>query len=146
MPEVPPVLLCYIDGLRTHDVARIAGTVADNLRFISAARTLDKSQFLAMLTAIYTALPDWDYDHDPPELQPDGSIRILWRQSGRHTGPLALPGLPQIAATGKQVRIPPQYFCYRVADGLICEIRPDPTPGGAPGGILEQIGAVPGTL
>lgn len=146
MPGVPHVILRYIDGLRTHNVAKIAGTLADDLRFVAPARTLDKPQFLALLTAIYTALPDWHYEHDPPEIQPDGTIRIQWRQSGTHTGPLALPGLPTVAATGRQVRIPPQYFSYRVTDGLICEIRPDPTPGGAPGGILAQIGAMPGSL
>jgi hypothetical protein len=31
-------------------------------------------------------------------------------------------------------------MCYRVADERIVEIRPNPVPGGAPRGILEQIG------
>lgn len=140
MHDIPAVLWRYIEGLKAHDVAKIATTVADDLRFIAPERTLDKPQFLALLTAVYTALPDWKYDHDPPETQADQTIRIRWRQSGTHTGPLALPGIPPMAATGKAVRIPPQFFSYRVAGDRIREIRPDPLPGGAPGGILAQLG------
>jgi hypothetical protein len=38
------------------------------------------------------------------------------------------------------VQIPAHYFFYRVEGEQIVEIRPEPIPGGAPRGILEQIG------
>ncbi len=137
---IPPVLLRYIAGLKAHDVATIAITVADEVAFIAAGRTLNKQQFLAFLTALYAAFPDWHYDHDAPEVRQDGSIAVKWRQGGTHTGTLALPGLTPVAPTGKTVIIPEHYFFYRVAGGRIVEIRPEPIPGGAPRGILEQIG------
>jgi predicted ester cyclase len=133
------VMLRYIDALKAHDVAKVATTVADDVSF-STSRKLDKRQFLAFLTALYAAFPDWHYEHDAPEVRGDGSIAIRWRQGGTHTGPLALPGSPSIAPTGKGVLIPDQFFFYKVAGARIIEIRPDPTPGGAPQGILEQIG------
>src|SRR5687768_9965463 len=108
MNEIPSVLLRYIHGLETRDVAEIAGTVADGLAFISHTRTLSKQQFLAFLTALYAAFPDWHYEHDEPKLCSDGSIEITWRQGGTHTGRLALPGLPTVAATGKVVQMPRQ--------------------------------------
>jgi len=45
-----------------------------------------------------------------------------------------------VPATGKRVKIPKQIFFYRVPDNLIVEIRPEPIAGGAPQGILQQIG------
>jgi hypothetical protein len=48
--------------------------------------------------------------------------------------------MPPIAPTGRAVRIPEHYFFYRIRGEHIVEIRPDPVPGGAPRGILEQIG------
>jgi hypothetical protein len=45
-----------------------------------------------------------------------------------------------IPPTGRSVRIPEHYFFYRIRDDKLVEIRPDPVPGGAPRGILEQIG------
>ena len=39
---IPPVLLAYIDGLKAHDVSKIADTVSDDLEFVSANRSLSK--------------------------------------------------------------------------------------------------------
>jgi predicted ester cyclase len=140
MPAIPPVLLDYIEGLAAHDVERIAGTVADDLRFIAATRVLDKAQFLAMLRALYTGFPDWHYDHDAPEVRGD-VVAVKWRQGGTHTGDFVLPGMEAIAPTGRTVAIPEHYFYYTVKGDHIVEIRPEVVPGGAPRGILEQIGA-----
>lgn len=129
----------YIEGLKSHDVAKISGTVSEALAFVTAARTLGKSGFLAMLRALYAGFPDWHYDHDAPEVRGD-VIAVKWRQGGTHTGVLALPGLDPIPPTGKNVRIPEQYFFYTLLDDRILEIRPEPIPGGAPWGILEQLG------
>ncbi len=137
--NVPPVLLRYIAGLKAHDVEGIADTVADDLSFVSAGRTLSKPQFLAMLRALYTGFPDWSYDHDPVELH-DGVYAVKYRQGGTHTGTWTLAGMDPIPPTGRRVRIPEHYFFYKVRGDRIIEIRPDPVPGGAPRGILEQIG------
>lgn len=139
MIEIPAVLRTYIDALKGHDVDAIAGTVSDDLAFVTPARTLDRDQFLQMLRALYAGFPDWHYDHDEPEWRGD-VIAIKWRQGGTHTGVFALPGLVPVLATGKRVTIPPHHFFYRVRGDKIVEIRPEPVPGGAPRGILEQIG------
>lgn len=139
MNNVPPSLIEYMEGLRTHDIGRIGRSFDNDVRFVTPARSMDKAQTLAFLSALYTAFPDWTYDNDPPERQTDGSWGVKWRQGGTHTATLALRGFPEVAATGKTVRIPEHYFYYRIEDKII-EIRPDPVPGGAPRGIFEQIG------
>ena len=136
---LPPVLKRYMDGLKAHDVGAILATVAPDIRFESVGRVLDIGTFGAMLTAIYTGFPDWTYDHDPPG-QDNGWWVVLWRQSGTHLGTFALPGIDPVPATGRFVRIPPQRFHYRIEDDLIRVIRPEPIEGGAPIGILQQIG------
>ena len=105
-----------------------------------------KQQFLAFLTALYAAFPDWRYEHEEPVLQADESFAIVWRQGGTHKGTLALPGLPAVAATGKVVRMPPQQFVYKVAAEQLVEIRPESIPGGMPRGMLEQIGVTDPSL
>src|SRR5581483_11740049 len=102
-----------MEGLRAHDVVRIAATVADEMAFVTAARTLNKEHFLRMLVALYTGFPDWAYDHDPPERREE-VLAVKWRQGGTHTGTFALPGLDPIPATGRRVTIPPHYFFYKV--------------------------------
>jgi predicted ester cyclase len=140
MREIPRVLATYIDGLKAHDVDKIAGTVADDLAFVTPSATLDKTQFLRMLRALYAAFPNWHYDHDPPEVR-GGVIAVRWRQGGTHTGTFALPGTPPVPPTGRTVTIPEHFFFYTVRGDSIATIEPEPVPGGAPRGILEQIGA-----
>lgn len=141
MNAVPECLLTYMQGLHCHDVERIAGTVADDLAFVTPTATLNKNQFLQMLRALYAGFPDWHYDHGEPEVRGE-MIAVKWRQGGTHTGTFVLPGSAPILATGKQVQIPEHHFFYRLRDDKIVEIRPEPVPGGAPRGILEQIGVL----
>ena len=136
---IPPVIWTYIDGLKQHDVAGIAATVSDDLAFVTQTKTLTREQFLQMLRALYAGFPDWHYDHDPPELRGE-IIAVKWRQGGTHSGTFALPGIEPVPATGKRVQIPAHYFFYNVRGDRIVEIRPEAMRGGAPAGILEQIG------
>lgn len=136
---VPPVLLRYIDGLRTHDIDKVASTVSEDLDFIAATRTLTKPEFLKMLTALYTGFPDWNYAYDQIEMHGD-FYAVKWRQGGTHTGVFAMPGLDPVQPTGRSVKIPEHYFRYRVKDDQITMIHPEVVPGGAPRGILQQIG------
>lgn len=136
---IPDVLAEYVAGLVRHDIDSIAATVSDDLLFISATRILGKAQFLDMLNALYTGFPDWRYQYDRVEDRGASNYAIKWRQAGTHTGTWSMPGMDPIAATGKPVRIRPQYFFYRVADEKLVLIFPEPVIGGAPRGILEQI-------
>jgi hypothetical protein len=42
MTSITPILFTYIAGLKAHDVNQIAGTVADDLRFVTPAAKLGK--------------------------------------------------------------------------------------------------------
>ena len=138
MREIPDVIYRYAAGLKAHDVERIAGTVGEELRFVARGNQFGKAQFLEFLGALYTAFPDWQYDHDPP-CWSHQMIAIRWRQSGTHSDPFVLPGRPIVAATGRRVVIPPQFFRYQINADKIIRIAPDDIAGGAPAGILDQI-------
>ena len=138
--EIPSPLALYMDGLRNHDLGKIEGSFARDIRFVTPARTMECSEILSFLSALYLGFPDWTYDNDPPVLTEEGAIGVKWRQGGTHTGALAFPGFDSYPATGRKVTIPAHFFYYLVDDLGLHEIRPDPIPGGAPRGIFEQIG------
>ena len=50
--DIPAAILDYIEGLKSHDIGRIAASFAEDLCFVSATRMLDKVQFLKMLAAL----------------------------------------------------------------------------------------------
>jgi hypothetical protein len=60
----------YMEGLRTHDIAKIGRSFAKNLRFVTPVRSIDARHTLLFLTSLYTGFPDWHYENDPPALQP----------------------------------------------------------------------------
>ena len=99
-----------------------------------------REEILEFLTALYRGFPDWTYDNDPPVLCEDGRFGVKWRQGGRHTETLEFPGFEAYPATDRRVVIPGHFFFYRMDEHGLCEICPDPVPGGAPRGIFEQIG------
>ena len=135
-----PTLSTYVEGLKAHDICAIAKTLSEEVKFVTQAKTMDKTSILEFLAALYAGFPNWSYDHDEPVRRDEGSYSILWRQRGTHTAKLDLPGFAAVPATGKKVVIPEQRFFYRVGSEGLTEIQPDPIPGGAPRGIFEQIG------
>ena len=44
MQPIPKALTEYVEGLKAHDIDKIARTVSGDLAFIAATRTLDKAQ------------------------------------------------------------------------------------------------------
>ena len=140
MNQLPPVLLTYINGLESRDVAKIANALAEEIEVVLANGTLSKRAFLAYLTALYAAFPDWRYQHDEPTTLQDGSISIRWTQDGTHTENWVLAGSAPIAPTGKTIQIPKQLFLYRLAGEKIVEIRPESIAGGVPAAIFAQLG------
>ena len=88
---LPPALVTYIAGLKARDVGMIGATLANEVQFITPVKTMDKPAILEFLAALYRGFPDWNYDHDEPELLEDGSFAVLWRQDGTHTGTLSFP-------------------------------------------------------
>ena len=71
---LPPALATYIAGLKAHDVEMIGASLADEVQFVTPAKTMDKSMIVEFLAALYRGFPDWNYDHDKPELLEDGSF------------------------------------------------------------------------
>ena len=132
-------LASYVEGLKSHDIAIIGESLSENVKFVTSVKTMTKPAILEFLTALYAGFPDWNYDHDDPVRENDGSYSILWRQGGIHNAMLAFPGFDAVPATRKTVVIPEQRFFYRIGSEGLTEIRPDPIPGGAPRGIFEQI-------
>ncbi len=57
MPELPAALATYMEGLREHDIDKIADTFADQIKFVTPVRRMDKTQTLEFLQALYSGFP-----------------------------------------------------------------------------------------
>ena len=59
-------LASYVEGLKSHDVAAIDKSLAEDVKFVTPVKTMGKTLILEFLTALYAGFPDWHYDHDDP--------------------------------------------------------------------------------
>ena len=92
--EIPAPLALYMDGLRNHDLAKIEGSFAGDIRFVTPARTMESREILSFLAALYRGFPDWKYVNDPPIRTGQGAIGVKWYQGGTHSETLSFPGFP----------------------------------------------------
>ncbi len=106
---------------------------------------VDKAGYLAMLRALKTAFPDWNFNVTG-WAEEGNLVHATNAITGTHTGTLNLPMLPgPIAPTGKKIKLPPEPTDFTVANGKVTHIMVHSGAEGGLGGILKQIGvSMPG--
>jgi steroid delta-isomerase-like uncharacterized protein len=95
-----------VDALNAHDMARYEGylTADYGVEVPGVAEELDRNQNRAMMETGNLAFPDEHFDVRRMIAAGDDVV-IEWIWAGTHLGPLKTPDGPEIAATGKQVRM-----------------------------------------
>ena len=137
-----------VDVVKTFITALQAGEMEEAARFMTddfvergwTAQPLDGRVFLAMMSALRNAMPDFSLGlSDPNERAEEVEAFILI--TGSHTRDLALPefGLPLIAYSGVAISLPQTRSHYRVRGEQIAEMIVDTVPGGGLAGLLQQI-------
>jgi predicted ester cyclase len=136
-----PLCATYFDALAEKDVERAAATLSGDLVFVTPVEAWDKDTLVRLLTALFEGFPDWRFDHG--ELRREGdTVSTTLSMSGTHTGTFdpPVPGVKARPPTGRRVELPAQDFHYRVEDGKIVHVEPDPVPHAGLLGLLEQLG------
>ncbi len=101
---------------------------------------LNKAQFLGLMKALFSALPDWSFH--PRELKEhDDAVAFKVQISATHGGMLAgiFPGMAPFAATGKKISLPQEQVDCTVKDGKVFTVKVD-SKGGWVGEVLAQLG------
>jgi predicted ester cyclase len=131
--------------LEAKDVAQAATYIHDDFQFSGfGSDPLNRDQFISLMKALFTALPDWSYH--PRELRAEAdTVRFKAQVTGTHTGMLVGldPGMAPIAATGKKIELPQDQVECTVRDGLVATMKIETPPDGGIAGIIAQIGHPP---
>lgn len=102
---------------------------------------LGKAEFIGFMHILLAAFPDFAFNISHFEENGD-TVNAYSHITGTHTGALALPGVPPIAATGKKIALPQEVQTYTIKNdklqSLVTDARPD---AGVPG-ILAQLGVM----
>jgi len=101
---------------------------------------LNKAQFLGLMKALFSALPDWSFH--PRELkEQDQSVTFSVQVTATHAGMLAgiFPGMTPIPATGKKIAFPSEHVDCTVKDGKVFRVKVDSKQGWV-AEVLAQLG------
>ncbi len=123
-----------------NDEATLASLVAEDFTMTGPTpQPLNKADFIGFMHVLLTAFPDFAFNISHFEENGDAVVAHS-HITGTHTGTLALPGLPPIAATGKKVALPEEAQTYTVKNGQLQSLVTDARPDAGVPGILSQLG------
>ena len=129
-----------LDALNAHDLDRFERYLTPDFRVQvpGIAEPQDREQTRAMMQTGLTAFPDDHFDIQRVIASGDDVV-VEWIWTATHLGPLGDPSGPEIAATGRKVRMRGS-TALRFRDGKLAEERDyfDPNE------IMQQITAAPG--
>ena len=136
------VVKTFITALQAGEMEEAARYMTDD--FVERGWTplpMEGQAFLAMMSALRNALPDFSYNLSETREQGDDEVEALIAITGTHTRDLALPefGLPLIPYSGVAVYLPQTPSQYRVKEQRIAEMLVETIPGGGLTGLLQQI-------
>lgn len=134
------VFKLYAAALDRGDLEAMAALIHDNFRLEGAGLDgIGKPEFLGAMKAQLDAFPD--YSENPTDIVQDGDVvRFVAHVGGTQRGTFALPGMAPIAATGKQIKLPPEPAWVKVSDDRLLLYHVEAVPGGGIRGILSQLG------
>lgn len=125
-----------------NDASTLSPLVAEDFTMVGPTpQPLGKAEFIGFMHVLLAALPDFTFNVSRYEENGDAVIAYS-HITGTHTGTLALPGLPPIAATGKKIALPEEVQTYTVKDGVLQSLVTDARPDAGVSGMLSQLGVL----
>jgi predicted ester cyclase len=123
-----------------NDAATLSSLVAEDFTMTGPTpQPLHKAEFIGFMHILLAAFPDFAFNVSHYEEK--GETVVAYSHiTGTHTGTLALPGLPPIAASGKKVALPQEVQIYTLKNGQLQSLVTDARPDAGIPGILAQIG------
>jgi len=89
--------------------------------------------------SIHTGIPDFAFNIS--SFEEDGDTVIVRSHiTATHTGPLVLPGMPALPATGKKISLPEEIQSYTFKNGILHQLVTDARPDAGIAGMLAQPG------
>jgi predicted ester cyclase len=122
------------------DAETLVPLVADDFVLTGPVpQPLGKQDFVGLMHALHTAMPDFAFNIS--SFEEDGDTVVARSHiTGTHTGTLTLPGMPPLPPTGKKVSLPEEVQTYTLKDGKLHALSTDGRPDAGIPGMLAQLG------
>jgi hypothetical protein len=146
--QITDIAKQVLDSIEQCKAASTGSLYTDDFRFTGAVpMPLDRDQYVEVMNKVCKGVPDWKFNYH--DIHVDGQTVVVPVQvTGTHTRTLPglMPGMPDLPATNRSFRLPPEEIKVTFRGDRISNVHVDPVPGGGVQGMLEQLGvAIPVT-
>src|SRR5947209_7148847 len=96
-------------------------------------------EFKALNAANLAAFPDWHFDIKQVQVQ-GNKATVTVQVTGTQNGPINMPGMPSIPASGKKVSVADKFICTIGDDNKLHQMDFASPPDGGFAGVMKQLG------
>jgi predicted ester cyclase len=136
------VINACFSALDAKDLTKAGKLLSDKLEVVGVApEPQGKNEFINVHRALFSGIPDFNFHHKI--IKENGNrLGVKVQITGTHTKEMTapIPGLKNIPATWKAIKMPEEECDITVTDDKITRLEIRQVPGGGIAGLLNQIG------
>jgi hypothetical protein len=129
-------------GMERNDFAKAESFASKDMSVTGVAPvTLGANEFFGTMKALVAGIPDWKFNYKIGR-ESNNIIETKVKITGTHTRemPSPLPGLKNIAATNKTIRMPEEKVTFTFNNNKIINVNVEKVEGSGVPGLLKQLG------
>ena len=129
-------------GMERNDFAKAESYASKDMSVTGVAPvTLGANEFFGTMKALVAGIPDWKFNYKIGR-ENNNIIETKVKITGTHTRemPSPLPGLKNIAATNRTIRMPEEKVTFTFNNNKIINVNVEKVEGSGVPGLLKQLG------
>lgn len=129
-------------GMERNDYTKAESYASKDMKVTGVSPVpLGAKEFFGTMKALVTGIPDWKFNFKLGS-ESKNIIETKVRITGTHTKeiPSPLPGIKNVAATNKTVKMPEEKVTFTFNNNKITNINVEKVQGGGVPGLLKQLG------
>ena len=144
--EQDKVVERFFKSIEKNDFKAAESCLTSNFKVTGVGpEPLGAKEYLGVHKAFNTGMPDFKFNYKIGDVR-DNIVETKVKLTGTHFKdmPAPIPGLHNIPATNKTVRMPEERVTFTIKDNKIDKLHLESVPGGGLPGVLKQLGvAIP---
>lgn len=132
----------FAAAIENNDFTKADNFLSKDFRMVGdTPEPLGSNEFLGMLRAFKKGMPDFRFNFNITEDRGDHVfLRMQITGTHKNTMPSPIPGVKDIPATNKTVKMPEETVDVTVKDNKITKVKMPHVEGGGVPGLLKQLG------
>jgi hypothetical protein len=131
-----------LSAMEKNDFAKAESYISKDMKVTGVVPVpLGATEFIGTMKALVAGIPDWKFNYRIGS-ESKNMVETKLRITGTHTReiPSPMPGIKNIAATNKTIKMPEEKVTFTLNNGKIVNLKVELVEGGGIPGLLKLLG------